>query len=227
MNRLFKMRLLLSLCIGLSLLTGMPTVQAENTSKTNKSNNGRSAAPAARTAGKESPAPNKKTGNKVTTKATTKPAAQSTNKAKGKAGPQASAKSSAKSSSKSSTKNTAKNKVAKPAPEVELPPADPVPLQPAVSGPQRPSPVAPARNYAVSSEQIYLGGRKITIEGMREAGLGTSGSEHATACLQTLLDSGDVTVEPTGTDEAGTLKAKVRINGRDVVDLMRQRLRER
>ncbi|WP_417068009.1 hypothetical protein [Niveibacterium terrae] len=77
---------------------------------------------------------------------------------------------------------------------------------------------APIRAYAVDGSTFFHNGRKYRVEGLTpEAG------EHATQRLQQILDSGPVTVEATSADENGATRAQVRVGGRNVVDLLKQK----
>lgn len=94
-------------------------------------------------------------------------------------------------------------------------------LPPRVVAPAKAQPdPLPRRAYAVEGDLFYLGGRKIRIDGLNEQTLGPMGSEPAVARLQQLLDSGDISVEPQGTDDTGTTVARVRVNGVDLAKIL-------
>jgi len=80
---------------------------------------------------------------------------------------------------------------------------------------------APIRAYAVDGLTFYQNGRKFRIEGMDDqAGLSNEREAHK---LQQILDSGTVTMEPIGNDDSGAMRAVVKVDGRDVSELMRMR----
>ncbi len=80
---------------------------------------------------------------------------------------------------------------------------------------------APIRAYAVDGSTFFHNGRKIVVEGLGpEASAGLT-HEHAAQRLQRLLDGGTVSIDPVAADENGALRARVRVDGRDVADLMR------
>ncbi|WP_374399855.1 hypothetical protein [Niveibacterium sp.] len=80
---------------------------------------------------------------------------------------------------------------------------------------------APIRAYAVDGSTFFHNGRKIVVEGLGpEASAGLT-HEHSAQRLQRLLDGGTVSIDPVSADENGALRARVRVDGRDVADLMR------
>lgn len=80
---------------------------------------------------------------------------------------------------------------------------------------------APIRAYAVDGSTFFHNGRKIVVEGLGpEASAGLT-HEHSAQRLQRLLDGGTVSIDPVAADENGALRARVRVDGRDVADLMR------
>ncbi len=82
---------------------------------------------------------------------------------------------------------------------------------------------APIRAYAVDGVTFFHNGRKFRIEGL-DAGSGAELThEHAAQRLQQILDSGAVTTESLGPDDSGAMRAVVRVDGRNVADLMKQR----
>ena len=82
---------------------------------------------------------------------------------------------------------------------------------------------APIRAYAVDGTTFFHNGRKFRIEGLDP----DTGAEltHASAAqrLQQILDSGTVTTEALGPDDSGAMRAIVRVDGRDVAELMKQK----
>ncbi|MCL2658594.1 MAG: hypothetical protein FWD62_14510 [Betaproteobacteria bacterium] len=81
----------------------------------------------------------------------------------------------------------------------------------------------PIRAYAVDGATFFLGGRKYRIEGLGADTDAELMHDHAAQRLQGILDSGLVTTEALGLDENGVMRAVVRVNGRDVADLLRAR----
>lgn len=80
---------------------------------------------------------------------------------------------------------------------------------------------APIRAYAVDGATFFHNGRKIVVEGLGpEASAGLT-HEHSAQRLQRLLDGGVLTIDPVSADDSGALRARVRVDGRDVADLMR------
>ncbi|WP_341678613.1 hypothetical protein [Niveibacterium sp. SC-1] len=80
---------------------------------------------------------------------------------------------------------------------------------------------APIRAYAVDGATFYQNGRKFRIEGLGDQA-GMSNEREANK-LQQILDSGLVTTEPIGNDESGAMRAVVKVDGRDISELMRMR----
>lgn len=76
----------------------------------------------------------------------------------------------------------------------------------------------PTRAYAADGQSFYLNGRKIRIDGLPV--VGPEGSELAKQRLQKALDSGPVTIEHKGADAEGVAHGVVRVNGRDLADLL-------
>jgi hypothetical protein len=76
----------------------------------------------------------------------------------------------------------------------------------------------PSRAYAADGQSFYLNGEKIRVRGAPSAG--PEGSELAKQRLQKALDSGEVTLVERALDERGNATAVVRVNGRDVADLL-------
>lgn len=77
------------------------------------------------------------------------------------------------------------------------------------------------RAYAVDGATFFHNGRKIRIEGLGPDDNAGLTHELAAQKLQRLLDSGAVSVDPIAADESGATRALVKINGRDVADLMK------
>jgi hypothetical protein len=82
---------------------------------------------------------------------------------------------------------------------------------------------APIRAYAVDGATFFLGGRKYQVEGLGADTEAELAYEHAAQRLQGILDSGLVTTEALGLDENGVMRAVVRVDGRNVADLLRAR----
>lgn len=76
----------------------------------------------------------------------------------------------------------------------------------------------PSRAYAADGQSFYLNGEKIRVRGAPSAG--PEGSELAKQRLQKALDSGEVTLAEKSLDEGGNATAVVRVNGRDIADLL-------
>ncbi len=76
----------------------------------------------------------------------------------------------------------------------------------------------PSRAYAADGQSFYLNGEKIRVRGAPSAG--PEGSELAKQRLQKALDSGEVTLAEKAFDERGNAIAVVRVNGRDIADLL-------
>ncbi|HEX5127196.1 MAG TPA: hypothetical protein VFW00_10695 [Rhodocyclaceae bacterium] len=79
--------------------------------------------------------------------------------------------------------------------------------------------VVPDRAYAVDGETFFHQGRKFRVQGIPPGSMAV-GSEHATQKLQMALDSGAISIEPISEDDSGVALAVVKVNGRDVVDLI-------
>lgn len=73
----------------------------------------------------------------------------------------------------------------------------------------------PDRAYAIDGQTFFHQGRRIRIEGLSSA-TATATGEHAKQRLQTLLDSGNISIEQIAIDDTGVATAQVRINGRDL-----------
>lgn len=82
---------------------------------------------------------------------------------------------------------------------------------------------APIRAYAVDGCTFFHNGRKYHIEGLNPDAANGLTHEHATQRLQQILDSGAVALDPISADENGAIRAVVRIGGRNVADLMKQK----
>lgn len=76
----------------------------------------------------------------------------------------------------------------------------------------------PTRAYAADGQSFYLNGERIRVRGAPLAAPG--GSELAKQRLQKVLDVGEVTISDKEVDEHGNATAIVRVNGRDVTDLL-------
>lgn len=76
-----------------------------------------------------------------------------------------------------------------------------------------------ARAYAVDGSTFYHKGQRVRVAGLRRTGA-RANDGLARQQLQAVLDSGEITLEPKGTDEAGRPVALVRVGGRNVVDLL-------
>jgi hypothetical protein len=77
----------------------------------------------------------------------------------------------------------------------------------------------PDRAYAVDGYTFFHQGRKYRILGINE-GLVPAGSDMAKQRLQLALDSGAITVEPDSVDENGTMRALVRVGGKNLADVL-------
>jgi endonuclease YncB( thermonuclease family) len=77
----------------------------------------------------------------------------------------------------------------------------------------------PDRAYAVDGYTFFHQGRKYRIVGIDEA-LIPAGSDLAKQRLQLALDSGPISVEPETVDENGTMRAVVRIGGKNLADVL-------
>lgn len=76
----------------------------------------------------------------------------------------------------------------------------------------------PQRMYAAEGDLFYFNGNKFRVEGVPE---GLAKQELTKQRLQQLLDSGEVSIEPSGVDEGGLTRAVVRVAGRDIADSLR------
>lgn len=76
----------------------------------------------------------------------------------------------------------------------------------------------PARAYAADGQSFYLNGEKIHVRGVPL--VGPEGSELAKQRLQKALDAGEITLSEQARDEHGDTSAVVRVNGRDIADLL-------
>lgn len=94
----------------------------------------------------------------------------------------------------------------------------PLPSQPEASS--RPPRTALARAYAVDGTSFYFEGRRVRVEGFdpRQPELAT---ELARQKLQLALDAGEIELQPVGDDESGVKVARVLVQGRNVLDLLR------
>jgi hypothetical protein len=80
---------------------------------------------------------------------------------------------------------------------------------------------APVRAYAVDGSTFFHNGRKIVVDGLGPETSAGLTHDHAAQRLQRLLDGGTVSIDPVAADESGAVRARVRVDGRDVADLMR------
>jgi hypothetical protein len=80
----------------------------------------------------------------------------------------------------------------------------------------------PDRAYAVDGYTFFHQGRKYRVLGIDEQ-LIPAGSDLAKQRLQVALDSGPINVEPLEVDENGTMRATVRIGGRNLADVLNSR----
>jgi hypothetical protein len=76
----------------------------------------------------------------------------------------------------------------------------------------------PQRMYAFEGDSFYLNGRKYRVDGVSPP---LAKQEITKQRLQQLLDSGEVSIEPKGMDEAGVTTAVIRVAGRDVAETLR------
>ncbi|MBS1210428.1 MAG: hypothetical protein H6R19_2826 [Proteobacteria bacterium] len=76
---------------------------------------------------------------------------------------------------------------------------------------------APDRAYAVDGETFFFQGRKYHVAGTEDSG----NSDMAKQRLQKALESGTLSIDPISTDDTGVSNANVRINGRDLAELLR------
>jgi hypothetical protein len=77
----------------------------------------------------------------------------------------------------------------------------------------------PDRAYAVDGYTFFHQGRKYRILGIDE-GLVPAGSDLAKQRLQLALDSGQVAVEPESVDDSGTVRALVRVGGKNLAEVL-------
>lgn len=87
--------------------------------------------------------------------------------------------------------------------------------------PLRPPKPVVNRMYAIDGDTFFHNGKKIRVRGVDTPEVGQPNSELTKQRLQQLLDSGEVTIEPTATDDLGRTVATVRVNGRDVAEQLR------
>lgn len=80
---------------------------------------------------------------------------------------------------------------------------------------------APVRAYAVDGTTFFHNGRKIVIDGLGPETSAGLTHDHASQRLQRLLDGGALSIDPVAADENGAVRARVRVDGRDVSDLMK------
>ena len=78
---------------------------------------------------------------------------------------------------------------------------------------------SPDRAYAVDGYTFFHQGRKYRVIGINEA-LIPAGSDLAKQRLQLALDSGAISVEPETVDESGTMRALVRVGGKNLADVL-------
>ncbi|MDB5814846.1 MAG: hypothetical protein JWN23_1963 [Rhodocyclales bacterium] len=77
----------------------------------------------------------------------------------------------------------------------------------------------PDRAYAVDGYTFFHQGRKYRVVGINEE-LVPAGSDLAKQRLQLALDSGAISVEPEAVDENGTMRAVVRVGGKNLADVL-------
>ncbi|HSD36336.1 MAG TPA: hypothetical protein VLC92_02440 [Rhodocyclaceae bacterium] len=77
----------------------------------------------------------------------------------------------------------------------------------------------PDRAYAVDGHTFFHQGRKYRVIGIDEAVVPV-GSDLAKQRLQLALDSGPISVEPETVDESGTMRALVKIGGKNLADVL-------
>ncbi len=77
----------------------------------------------------------------------------------------------------------------------------------------------PDRAYAVDGYTFFHQGRKYRVIGIDE-GVVPAGSDLAKQRLQLALDSGTISVEPETVDENGTMRATVRVGGKNLADVL-------
>lgn len=124
-----------------------------------------------------------------------------------------SAKKSAGKATTSKVRGSTRQAVRAP-PESVTPPAGDVAVPIA---PTRPAKPIMNRMYALDGDTFYHNGKKIRVRGLEAA----HDSDLAKQRLQRALDSGEVAIEPIGTRDSGEIEAAVRINGRDLTEMLR------
>lgn len=80
---------------------------------------------------------------------------------------------------------------------------------------------APIRAYAVDGGTFFHNGRKYKVDGLGDAAGAGLTHDHAAHRLQQILDSGHVSLEPIGADDTGAMRALVKVDGRNVAELLR------
>jgi len=102
------------------------------------------------------------------------------------------------------------------------PPAAPTVQGDGAATPVRADPVVPKnvpmRAYAADPQSFYLNGQRIRVRGAPFTA--PEGSELGKQRLQKALDGGDISLVDRSEDADGTVEAVVRVNGRDVADLL-------
>lgn len=102
------------------------------------------------------------------------------------------------------------------------PPAAPTVQGDGAATPVRADPVVPKnvpmRAYAADPQSFYLNGQRIRVRGAPF--IAPEGSELGKQRLQKALDGGDISLVDRSEDADGTVEAVVRVNGRDVADLL-------
>lgn len=102
------------------------------------------------------------------------------------------------------------------------PPAAPMVQGDGAATPVRADPVTPKivpkRAYAADPQSFYLNGQRIRVRGAPF--IAPEGSELGKQRLQKALDGGDIVLVDRSEDADGTIEAVVRVNGRDVADLL-------
>lgn len=83
--------------------------------------------------------------------------------------------------------------------------------------PSRPAKPNLHRMYALDGDTFYHNGRKVRVRGLEAV----HDSDLAKQRLQRALDSGEVAVEPILTHDSGEVEAAVRVNGRDLTEMLR------
>ena len=107
------------------------------------------------------------------------------------------------------------------APSVQAAAKRAAPLAVAVPAFRPPKPPA-QRHYAVDGSSFYADGVRVSAAGVDGLDMpGASGM--AKQRLQQLLDSGRVSIEPLGSDGGDVTLARVRVDGRDVSEVMSAR----